>query len=111
MAKPKARKPAKHTISPRSRAPRKAAKARAVKKQAPRRSAPIEPRTKTEACVALLVRPEGASLEELQRLTGWQAHSVRGFLAGTVKKIPGASLTSEKPPDGTRRYYLRRATT
>ena len=68
----------------------------------------IEPRTKTEACLALLVRPEGASLAELQQVTGWQAHSVRGFLAGTVKKIAGASLTSEKVA-GERRYVLRRA--
>jgi hypothetical protein len=66
------------------------------------------PRTKAEACLALLVRPGGASIAELQQLTGWQAHSVRGFLAGTVKKIPGASLTSEKTEDA-RRYYLRRA--
>ena len=68
----------------------------------------VAPRTKAEACLALLVRPEGASLEELQQLTGWQAHSVRGFLAGTVKKIPGATLTSEKT-EGERRYVLRRA--
>ena len=68
----------------------------------------VAPRTKAEACLALLVRPEGASLAELQQLTGWQAHSVRGFLAGTVKKIPGASLTSEKA-EGQRRYHLRRA--
>ena len=71
----------------------------------------IEPRTKTEACVALLVRPEGASLAELQQVTGWQPHSVRGFLSGTVKRIPGASLISEKQASGPRRYYLRRAAT
>jgi hypothetical protein len=69
-----------------------------------------KPRTKTEACVALLVRPGGASLEELQAVTGWQPHSVRGFLSGTVKRIPGASLTSEKQPGAPRRYSLRRAT-
>ena len=68
---------------------------------------PLQPRTKTEACIALLTRDEGATLEELQLLTGWQAHSVRGYLAGTVKKIPGSSLTSEKPGDGPRRYHLR----
>ena len=69
----------------------------------------LEPRRKTEACLALLVRPEGASLAELQRITGWLRHSVRGFLSGTVKKIRGASLTSEKA-GGERRYFLRRAT-
>jgi hypothetical protein len=69
----------------------------------------IKPRNKTEACLALLARPEGATLEELQTATGWQAHSVRGLLAGTIKKIPGLSLDSEKPKDGPRRYRVRRA--
>jgi hypothetical protein len=76
----------------------------------PRTTPPIEPRTKTEACLALLVRAEGASIAELQQVTGWQAHSVRGFLAGTVKKLPCAVLTSVKQ-EAERRYFLRRATT
>ena len=42
--------------------------------------------------MALLNRKEGASLEELQSASGWHPHSVRGFLAGTVKKMPGVSL-------------------
>jgi hypothetical protein len=86
----------------------KSSAAKPTKKSAARARPAIEPRTKTEACVALLVRPEGASLEELQLVTGWQPHSVRGLLSGTVKKIPGSSLTSEKSAAG-RRYYLRRA--
>jgi len=93
--KPKTTSPPKKTAPP----PRKGSRREA-------QAAP--PRTKTEACLALLVRPEGASIEELQAATGWQAHSVRGFLAGVVKKIPGASLTSDKP-DQRRRYYPRRA--
>jgi hypothetical protein len=109
MAKPKGKRKA---ASRKTRnAKLKSANSRPTKKkaaQAPRALPAIEPRTKTEACVALLVRPEGASLEELQHVTGWQPHSVRGLLSGTVKKIPGASLTSEKTAAG-RRYYLRRA--
>jgi len=115
MAKPKGSRggasPRKKTSKSKSaRAPQTGRKVRATKKNSAvsRRSEPVlEPRTKTEACLALLVRAEGASIEDLQQLTGWQAHSVRGFLSGTVKKIPGASLTSEKG-DGTRRYFLRR---
>ncbi|MCH8863534.1 MAG: DUF3489 domain-containing protein, partial [Proteobacteria bacterium] len=41
------------------------------------------PKSKKETCIALLKRARGASLADLQKATGWQAHSVRGFLAGT----------------------------
>ena len=66
-------------------------------------------KTKTAALMALLARNEGASLEELQRASGWQPHSVRGFLAGTVKKMPGVSLCSEKPENAARRYRVQQA--
>ena len=66
-------------------------------------------KTKTAALLALLARKEGASLEELQSASGWQPHSVRGFLAGTVKKMPGVSLSSEKPENGARRYRVQQA--
>jgi hypothetical protein len=62
--------------------------------------------SKQQICIELLKRPEGATIEQLQKATGWQAHSVRGFLAGTVKKKLGLSLASEKPEDGTRRYRI-----
>ena len=42
-------------------------------------------------------------------MTSWEPHSVRGLLAGTIKKIPGLSLSSEKRKDGPRRYRVRRA--
>ncbi len=63
-------------------------------------------KTKTAVLMALLTRKEGASLEDLQSASGWQPHSVRGFLAGTVKKMPGVSLSSEKPENGARRYRV-----
>ena len=66
-------------------------------------------KTKTAALIALLARKDGASLEELQRTSGWQPHSVRGFLAGTVKKMPGVSLSSEKTENGARRYRVQQA--
>ncbi len=62
--------------------------------------------TKKQICIDLLSRPDGAGIEELQRATGWQAHSVRGFLAGTVKKKLGLELGSDKPDDGPRRYRI-----
>ena len=64
-------------------------------------------KTKTATLIALLTRKEGASLEELQSASGWQPHSVRGFLAGTVKKMPGVSLSSVKPENGARRYRVQ----
>ena len=62
--------------------------------------------TKQERVLTLLSQPEGASLEELMLATDWQQHSVRGFLAGTVKKKLGFSLTSVKPNDGVRCYRI-----
>ncbi len=56
--------------------------------------------------LTLLSQPEGASIEEMMQATDWQQHSVRGFLAGTVKKKLGFPLTSLKPNDGVRRYHI-----
>jgi hypothetical protein len=41
--------------------------------------------------------------------TSWQAHSVRGFLSGTVKKKLGHSIISSRDNDGARRYRIDRA--
>jgi len=60
--------------------------------------------TKQQACLDLLGRREGATLEDLEQATGWQRHSVRGFLAGAVKKKLGLTLISQKPDAGPRRY-------
>ena len=71
--------------------------------------APRAGTTKIEQCLALLTAPDGATIDELQTATGWQAHSVRGFLAGTVKKKLGLILDSEKAEDGVRRYRVVQA--
>jgi hypothetical protein len=52
----------------------------------------------------MLSRPEGASLAELITATGWQAHSVRGALAGSLKRR-GHDIRSEKV-DGECRYSI-----
>lgn len=52
----------------------------------------------------LLHRPYGASITELGAALGWQAHSVRGVIAGMVKKKLGLQVTSEKT-DGRGRVY------
>ena len=66
----------------------------------------IEGLTKQERVLTLLSRPEGASIWEMMQTTDWQQHSVRGFLAGTVKKKFGFSLTSSKTADDVRRYRI-----
>ena len=59
----------------------------------------------TAKILALLRRPGGASLAQLKKATGWQAHSVRGFLSGALKKKMGLRIDSAKR-DGERTYRL-----
>ncbi len=86
--------------------PKQSGNARAAKAKtaAPRRRQ--RPQTKKQIALALLERPKGASIAEMRGAMGWQAHSVRGFLAGTVGKMPGVILVSEKPENGARRYRV-----
>jgi len=63
------------------------------------------PDTKQDRVVALLQQPGGAALDVLVDATGWQKHSVRGFLAGTVRKKLKLALISEKI-DGIRTYRI-----
>lgn len=63
------------------------------------------PKGKIGAMVALLKRPEGATLDEMMRATGWQAHSVRGAISGSIKKAMGFGVLSEKI-DGVRVYRI-----
>jgi len=62
--------------------------------------------TKQERVLAMLTGSKGASIDEIIKVTGWQPHSVRGFLAGTVKKKLGLTLTSSKPEGAVRRYRV-----
>jgi len=63
--------------------------------------------TKTAKILALLQRPDGASLKELQKATGWQAHSVRGFISGALKKKMGLGVDfTPRDDNGERAYRL-----
>jgi hypothetical protein len=62
--------------------------------------------SKTASVVALMKREGGATLTEVMLATGWQAHSVRGFVSGTLGKKMGLTVNSTKGEDGERRYSI-----
>ncbi len=115
-AKPKADKKPKAGAPAAKGAP---AKAKPTKKTAPAKNAPKAkkaakpakaesgPRegSKTAQVVAMLQRKNGATLAEIMDKMGWQRHTVRGFMAGAMKKA-GYSVESFKPEGGERTYRI-----
>lgn len=80
-------------------APKKArTSARPAKARKPEYSSPNSP-SKIDAMIVALRAPKGASIAALMKLTGWQQHSVRGAIAGAIKKKRGLSVTSSKVDD------------
>ncbi len=69
-----------------------------------------KPRTRDNSkqaqVVAMLKRPEGATIPQVMAVTGWQAHTVRGTFAGAFKKKLGLNLVSEKVQGGDRVYRV-----
>lgn len=61
--------------------------------------------TKQSRVLSMLRSPEGATIAAMMQATGWQQHSVRGFLAGVVRKRLKLKLASKKV-DGTRVYLI-----
>lgn len=87
------------------------AKSRAVVAEAakatPATKAPSRDSSKTSAVITLLRSKQGATIPELMAATGWQSHSVRGFLAGALRKRHGLEPVSEKRDGEPRRYRAR----
>jgi hypothetical protein len=61
--------------------------------------------SKTAQVVAMLKRKNGATLAEIMTAMGWQRHTVRGFMAGAMKKA-GYEVESFKPEGGERTYRI-----
>jgi hypothetical protein len=67
---------------------------------------PTREGSKSAAVLALIQRAKGATLAEIMEATSWQAHSVRGFISGTLGKKMGLKVESAKREDGTRFYSI-----
>ena len=63
--------------------------------------------SKAAKILDLLRRSGGATVKDLMKATGWQPHSVRGFLSGTVRKKLGLEVVSSKRKDGERSYSIK----
>jgi len=114
-AKPKADKNAKRgaQAAKGAPAPAKASKKATATKKTPKAKTaakteePAGPRegSKTAQVVAMLQRKNGATLAEIMDKMGWQRHTVRGFMAGAMKKA-GFNVESFKPEGGERTYRI-----
>jgi hypothetical protein len=72
------------------------------------KSAKAEASSKQSRVIAMLQSPAGATVAAIMKATSWQPHSVRGFLAGVVRKRFKLKLGSKKV-DGTRIYKITSA--
>ncbi len=102
MTKPKSKpKAATRSIA------RKTSKAKSRPRSAPTPSKPAAGAdTKHARIIAMLRTPTGATIAAIMAVTDWQQHSVRGFLAGVVRKRLGLNLVSEQTDKG-RIYRIR----
>ena len=62
--------------------------------------------SKKTTVLDLLRRKDGATLAEIAKATGWQNHSIRGFISGTVGKRMGLKVESSKSASGERTYKI-----
>jgi hypothetical protein len=95
-ARPAAETP---TVAPKNRAAGKPRRTQSKAATGPENS-------KSSQVIGLLKRAKGATLAELMETTGWQAHSVRGFISASVGKRMGLTVESSRREDGARFYKI-----
>jgi hypothetical protein len=105
--------PRKPRVAPAKGESAKNATSASKRAKTPKKAKPAKARggaregSKSAEVLELLKRPKGATLTELMKASGWQAHSVRGFLSGTVGKKMGLTVASEKSEQGERTYAVK----
>ena len=99
-----AAKQGKNAKSASKAAPAKAAKGKPGK--ASSKPAVTRDGSKKAEVIGLLQRKGGATLTQIMKATGWQAHSVRGFISGALGKKMGLAVESAKREDGERVYSI-----
>lgn len=90
---------------PNAAATKSTTKMRAAPRMAKPSNAASTTSSKLATVIQMLKRPSGTTINDLSAATGWQTHSVRGLLSGTIKKKLGLKLTSEKA-EGIRSYRI-----
>jgi hypothetical protein len=111
-AQPKATKKARvaprsaHVAPKKSKAGKKASQAKKAPKGG-KKAGGARDGSKAAKILDLLKRPEGATLAAIMKATAWQAHSVRGFISGTLGKKMGLTIASTKGGDGARSYSIK----
>jgi hypothetical protein len=104
--KPNVGKRARDVASSKRRSRKKASPAKKAAKGGKKTNAP-RTGSKTARILDLLKRPGGVRARELMKATGWQPHSVRGFLSGTVGTKMGLTVSSVKRENGERIYSVK----
>jgi hypothetical protein len=108
-----AEQPGEEPIEPEAEAPAEPESEAAIAEVAPAEDTSAQPKapklrngTKQALMIEMLRRPEGATVEQIAEATAWRNHSVRGAMAGGLKKKLGLTITSEKSETGARVYRI-----
>ena len=94
---------------PGKRKPAKAAQAAAIVEEKPRKEPTVRKDSKQAQLIAMLRRAKGATIAEIVEAFGWQPHTVRGAIAGALKKKLGLDVVSEKSERRGRVYRINTA--